>query len=605
MRHTVCAVITGTLMLQAIAAAETDSTPAPEEAEIRDALVGEQASPLIPELVTLNLAGILGRPQTAGVCEWARKAREQQDIPLTTYSLYREYQRTGAREPYETPYFDKRRLLTQETLAAWLDSDDSRIPRICDLIWNICEETTWVLPAHERGEGLFIDLFAAETGTELAHVDLLLNSRLPDEIRQWIRQEVTRRNIDPYLASGESYSWKSGRNNWTGVCAGSIGEQVLILEPDPGRQARALAMVLKQLNRFIDRAFETDGVCLEGIGYWNYGLYHYVAFAEMLRARTGGQIDLMAHPKLALIARYPFSVVLGPGLFASFSDSAPSASVTPYLAARLAERTGEMPLLALTGDCVSWRLVTTLRNLLWWDGKRAEFPAVSDMIFPVSGLARLTGTLGGQEAVLAAKAGHNDEPHNHNDVGSFILRVGGVIYLCDPGAGRYSREYFSAKRYENPFASSYGHSVPRIDSRMQSHGRSFSGVLAQDGEKGVRIDFTKAWDEVPLESAIRHIHFSSDAITLEDHFVFQTGSHTVEEALITWQPVTIEGHTARIESPEGRLIITSHDGAFAMVELTEACRDNGKSGTLRRLTVTEPAEKVGTFRFTMRFEPAH
>ena len=603
MRGIIILLTTAAWMVHRSMAADVSSLPAPEKAEIRDALMHGQAGPPIPELADLPLTDLLARPQTAGVLKWARKAAERTDIPATTYSLYREYQRTGAREPYQQPYYDKRTLLTQEALAAWLDQEDSRLPRICDLIWSICEETTWVLPAHERGKRT-IDLFAAETGTELAHVDLLLNSRLPDEIRERIREEVSRRILDPYLEAGETYSWKSGSDNWTGVCAGSIGEQFLLLEPDLDRQAQALAMVIRQLYRYLDRGFEGDGGCLEGLGYWNYGLYHYVAFAEMLRARTGGRIDLMAHPKLVLIARYPASVVLGPGLFASFSDSSPAASVMPYLAARLAERTGETTLPALAGDSVSWRLVTTLRNLLWWDGRNPPFPAITDVILPRSGFARLTATLGGQEAVLTAKAGHNDEPHNHNDVGSFILRVGGVIYLCDPGAGRYSRAYFSANRYDNLFASSYGHSVPRIDGRTQPHGRKYSGTPEQDGEKGLRIDFTRAWDVPALQSAVRRIRFGSDALTLEDHFVFHKGSHTVEEALMTWQTVTIEGCTARIESPEGRLVITSLNGDFAAEDLTDACRENAKSETLTRLTVTGSVEDEGRFQFNLHFEPS-
>jgi len=593
--------LAGTVFCQEVVRSDEVSPAVPDEAEIRNALIRGQSNPLLPELSALTIPDLLARPQSAALLQWAREARERTDIPQTTYSLYREYQRTGAREPYQQPYYEKRELMTREVLAAWLDGDDSRIPRVCDLIWSICEESTWVLPAHERGER-FIDLFAAETGAELAHAALLLGDRLPGEIRERIQREVTLRILDPYLEEGDQYSWASGRNNWTGVCAGSIGEQFLVLEPDPERQARALKTVIQQLYRYLDRAFEPDGVCLEGIGYWNYGLFHYVAFAEMLRARTGGHFDLLAHPKLAAIARYPFSVVMGPGLFASFSDSHPSASVMPYLAARLAERTGETSLLALAGDCASWRLVTTLRNLLWWDGKKTELPPITDMWFPASGIARLTGTLGGQEAVLAAKAGHNAEPHNHNDVGSFILRVGGLIYLCDPGSGRYSRDYFSAKRYENPLASSYGHSVPRIDGQLQAAGSRYAGTLRQDGEKVLQIDFTRAWDNDSLQSATRRIGFSAEGLTLEDHFVFREGAHSVEEALVTWQPVTIEDRTARIQSAEGQLIITSQDGAFAMEDLREACRENDISGTLSRLTVTRPVEKEGTFRFTLTFE---
>ncbi|HPO31220.1 MAG TPA: hypothetical protein PKX28_08255, partial [Candidatus Hydrogenedentes bacterium] len=133
-------------------------------------------------------------------------------------------------------------------------------------------------------------------------------------------------------------------------------------------------------------------------------------------------------------------------------------------------------------------------------------------------------------------------------------------------------------------------------------GSRYAGTLRQDGEKVLQIDFTRAWDNDSLQSATRRIGFSAEGLTLEDHFVFREGAHSVEEALVTWQPVTIEDRTARIQSAEGQLIITSQDGAFAMEDLREACRENDISGTLSRLTVTRPVEKEGTFRFTLTFE---
>ena len=83
------------------------------------------------------------------------------------------------------------------------------------------------------------------------------------------------------------------------------------------------------------------------------------------------------------------------------------------------------------------------------------------------GVAKLTGrTAGGAPVVLAAKAGHNAENHNQNDVGSFVLHVDGESLIREPGRGLYSRDYFSPRRYENVFANSFGHSVPRVGGQL-------------------------------------------------------------------------------------------------------------------------------------------
>ena len=51
---------------------------------------------------------------------------------------------------------------------------------------------------------------------------------------------------------------------------------------------------------------------------------------------------------------------------------------------------------------------------------------VGDAYSPLGGVARLTSrTLQGIRVVLAIKAGHNDENHNQNDIGSFIVHVDG------------------------------------------------------------------------------------------------------------------------------------------------------------------------------------
>ena len=192
-------------------------------------LEADQACALLPELEQAAPAQLAGTAVGTEILDWARKAAETTAIPETTYMLYRDFQRVGDRNSYQRPYYEKRTLLTREALAAWLGQDDSCIGRVCDLIWNICEETTWVLPAHERTEWT-IDLFSAETGAELAHVLLLLGGALPDEIHERVRSEIERRIFTPYMEFAREYWWDAGSNNWTGVCAGSVGETFLLLE---------------------------------------------------------------------------------------------------------------------------------------------------------------------------------------------------------------------------------------------------------------------------------------------------------------------------------------------------------------------------------------
>lgn len=581
------------------APADAEGNPAPGPSS----LANVDLTAYIPGFKEADIQALAAKPQGKALLEAARAAAQDTAIPETTYSLYRVFKESGERNSYQSPYYKKRRLLASEVFAVWLGGDTQRLSRVNDLIWSICEESNWVVPAHEKPEP-YIDLFAAETGATLAHIDRLLGDQLPAEIRERIRKEVKTRILDLYLDRGAKFGWSDGRNNWTGVCAGSVGETVLLLETDPERRARALTLVQEQLGRFLEKAFASDGASLEGVGYWNFGLSHYVIFAEMLRAYTSGAVDLLANPKLKAIAAYPTALFLGNDLYASFSDAHEHNEIKGFLAAKLAERTGVTELLGLAGHANDWIVGNMVCQLLWWDGETKVAPSLSDVVLPVSGLARLCGEMNGKAVVVAAKAGDNAEPHNHNDVGTFIVCVDGVVYLCDPGAGLYNRDYFSKKRYENVFANSYGHSVPRIGGKLQETGPVFRGTMTQGDGKSVRITLNEAYPEPALKEAARVLSLTPDAVNLEDTFRFDGAGKEVEEAFVTWQRVEADGPVARIITDKGVLELRTDAGTFTAEALDEACRANHHNDTLTRIAVVYPAVPNTTAHITMHFHPA-
>ncbi len=190
-------------------------------------------------------------------------------IPVLTYTLYRVFEHSGVRGPYEDPYFLKRARLTWAVFEL-LMGDESRRDIVHDLVWSICEETSWLLPAHEeQGPDVWdldtprartgplgahtmltrepdsIDLFAAETGAALAETVYLVGDKLAPEIRQRIRQEVERHIFKPYLAYARNHWWFKGALNWNGVCNGSIALAFLRLENDLETLTEALAMALE------------------------------------------------------------------------------------------------------------------------------------------------------------------------------------------------------------------------------------------------------------------------------------------------------------------------------------------------------------------------
>lgn len=607
----------------------------------------------LKQLLALNAAtedlaeAVRRSPATPIVLDVLRRAApDLANIPQTTYTLYREFEHIGERRNYERAYFAKRTMLTRAVFEMMLGDDRYR-DAVHDLLWNICEETSWVLPAHEEQgpdywdlkpsprqkpfgahtaltrEPDAIDLFAAETGASLAETVHLVGDRLAPEVVQRVRQEVERRIFKPYLAYGRKHWWYKGALNWNGVCNGSIALAFLRLERDPQTLAEAIEQALEGFEAYIATGFEADGGSIEGIGYWNYGLLYYVTVAELLRERTAGQLDLLAAPRLRDIARYPLAAALSPGRFLNFGDAEEATTLSPGIVQRLAERTGVADLRALANPpevprgrgVPTAKLAIVVRDAAWWDGETRPFPqaAQQDAHLPDSGVIRLVGrTADGRPVVLATKSGHNDGHHSHTDIATFIYHVDGESLICDPGRGKYSKDYFRLGRYKNVFCNSFGHSVPVIGGQLQAPGPEFGGSKQYHGtivacetspdEKLAVVDFHRAYDLPALARARRTLRLDprNGVVILQDEFAFAGNALPIEEAFVTWSAVEVDGPTARIRGQRAAATLTVEEPAgatFAVTRLEEECRANEREGILTRLAVALPA---GATRFRLR-----
>ncbi len=593
-----------------------------------------------------------------------REINTLDDIPRLTYTLYREFEHIGVRGNYENPYFLKRAKLTR-ALLEYIMGDAAMLDRIHDLAWSICEETRWVLPAHEeQGPGYWdldpprartaplgahtsltrepdsIDLFAAETGAALAETVYLIGDELAPEVRQRIRQEVARHIFKPYLAYARDHWWFKGALNWNGVCNGSIALAFLRLEQDLETLAQALLLVLEGFEAYIATGFEADGGSIEGVGYWNYGLMYYITVAELLREITGGELDLLAQPRLRDIAQYPVGMALvAPDRFINYGDAIEGQPLAMGVVNRLAERTGVHDLRALfapldhdrrLGYNPISKLPVTLRHAAWWDATQ-PLPTLQqqDSYWPESGVIKFVGqTTDGRQVILSTKSGHNDGHHSHTDIATFILNVGGESLIPDAGRGLYSKQYFRQQRYENIFNNSYSHNVPRFDGALQAAGPEFGGSQQfygaivehgeRDGHKFAVIDFHTAYDLLALMHARRTLDLdtATGVVDLRDEFEF-TDALEVEEAFVSWHTVSAEGNMARIEGAQNAVLLEVLEPAgvqFAVESLEDACRENKVmapkdekttsqghgTGVLTRLTATLPR---GATAFKMRITP--
>lgn len=440
-------------------------------------------------------------------------------IPQLAFSQFISFERTGLRQAYETPYFERRGRLLALALDMLLNGAKERsVEALENLAWEICGEYTWCLPAclpvgfeaattARVPPECQVDLFAAETAHALAELLNLVGDRLHPWIGYRIRSEIERRIFRPLFYEPSAFNWESRQDNWSAVCGGAVGMAALLLERDKERLAGMIGRILRSLTCFLE-SYGEDGGCPEGIGYWFYGFGYYVYFADMLAGYTDGALDLMAGDKVSAIAAFPAAFALSEGNALNYSDAGLITWHTGLLS-QLADRLGtpvpevkEVPPLNADG---SYRWAHVIRNLLWTDMTLLDRPLPEGGTF-LRDMEVAVDRRYADSKMLAfsAKGGHNGESHNHNDLGHFILHIGGENLLADPGAGLYTRDYFGPARYSLLHNSSEGHSVPLVDGRPQLAGKAYSAELlfCEWKEDGLQVSWElgKAYDNPNLSS---------------------------------------------------------------------------------------------------------
>lgn len=443
-------------------------------------------------------------------------------LPSLSFRLYRQFSETGERKAYEQAYFDRRGRLAAVAMLALDSARPDALQALEEMLWDVCGEYTWCLPAH-LGTGEVdqvngnIDLFAAETVHMLAEMVTVHADRLDHLVIERIRFEAERRIFAPLYRDQQKFHWQTADHNWSAVCGGCCGMAALLLSEDETTLRDSISHTVSCMNAFLS-GYGEDGGCAEGIGYWVYGFGYFTYYAEMLREYSEGELDLLTGSKIAAIAAFPLRVHLSGGTFVNYSDSAEQEEIPSGLLSLLASRVGlqvDLPLhIPLITDDPCHRWAHLVRNVMWSDPAVYGDEGVSEQvergfIFQNLGWMVAKGVLHSPSnqrssgaplhVAISVKGGHNDEPHNHNDLGQFIIHCGGENILCDPGAGLYTQAYFAPGRERLFHISSSGHNVPLIEGQEQSSGRQaqahvLEAKLAEGGcELNATMDLTSAY----------------------------------------------------------------------------------------------------------------
>ncbi|MBK7819975.1 MAG: heparinase II/III family protein [Tessaracoccus sp.] len=470
--------------------------------------------------------------------------------PLPLASTAARVHRDGDRAAHEALVFGRQRRLAHATVAAAATLEHRYVDAVADGVLQLCEQSSWCWPAHDdtfakRAHVLpdpddpYLDLGAGDVVAQLAWTDHLLGAQLDEAypgLRARVRRETRRRVFDPFVGRRD-WHWigeGSDVHNWNPWIHGNVlvgALRFLDGEGDAPFRDRVVDLAGYGLGLYL-AALPPDGAVDEGYHYWWNGACRALEAAEILRHATDGALDPLAtSPALRATVGFPHRMQLGDGWVLNLADgqARDSAEVAWAALHRAARRVGDDEAAAFAasrrrpGEPVAneWselgRLLLAATDPAWVGVEPAPPPLPAD-VWLESIQVRLVRPSAGSAAglTLAVKGGHNDEHHNHNDVGEVVVASDGVPVLVDAGRPTYTAETFGPNRYRLWMTQSAWHNVPLVRGTAQAVGRERRASTVEVLPDGLALDLHEAYDVRGLHSWRRTARLTDGVVTVRD-----------------------------------------------------------------------------------------
>jgi len=462
------------------------------------------------------------------------------DWPPLPATVLLQYARNGNRTNYQDISFERRRKLLQLVLAECAEGKGRFLDDIVNGVWAICEESYWGVPAHlnlqRAGNGLpdtsepTVDLFVAETFNLLAWTYYLIGEAFDDVsplVRPRIVSEIDQRGLQP-LEQRDDFWWmgytlerksSDGKvslrrvNNWNPWIVSNWLTALLLTESDDTRRATNFYKALVTVDHFID-PYPNDGGCDEGPGYWGRAGASLFDCLEVVLSATDGQVNVYDDPKVRNIGQYVYRAQVAGDYFLNFADASAIVSHSPSLIHRYGQRIQDADMMALgawfgrrdTGEAphlrdTIGRVLPALFTLKELEGVDPRTPLPRDVWLEDIEVMTARDKDGSSDRLyVAVKGGHNEESHNHNDIGNFVVFTDGNPIVVDAGVETYTAKTFGPDRYDIwTMVSPYHTLLPTIDGAEQLPGPEYcasdAAYRSDEASATVTLDIAKAYGE--------------------------------------------------------------------------------------------------------------
>lgn len=553
-------------------------------------------------------------------------------------SAYMEFERSGNRDVMQDPSNSNATAIRSLFLAEMAEGKGRFIPKLIDGLYYKCEMTSWALSAHltvqhskrtlpDHKEQV-IDLGSGNIAAMIAWIHYFLHDefdKVNPVISERIAYEIDWKILTPYLKENRFW-WmalnsKPGShsfvNNWNPWCNSSVIQCFLLMEKNPERMLKAIHKSTLSVDQFINYV-KSDGACEEGPAYWGHAagkLYDYLA---LLNKATNGKVSIFDKPIVKNMGEYISRSYVADNWVVNFADASAKENLDYPMIYRYGKDTKSTELMQLASYLKQqdnrkskasndlFRTFETLATTTEIDSEKPVHQNPPYSWYPETEFCYVVN----DRCFFAAKGGHNNESHNHNDVGTFSLYLNNYPVFIDAGVGTYTRQTFSGERYSIWTMQSDYHNVPKINGHSQKHGGSYKAKQTRfDPSKNCfSLDIAQAYPkEAGIRQWIRSYTVGKDQLAIEDSFKLENPTTANQIKFLTWGDidqsqegvlaVTVNGNKAELvyDNKQFEPTVTTID-----IDDPRLARVWGKQ--LRQITLTaKSTASAGNYRFAIKY----
>lgn len=513
---------------------------------------------------------------------------------VVTASDYLEYERSGSRVAMENPFGSNNTALSKLVFAELAEGKGRFMNQIINGIWQTCDMSSWVLSAHLSAQKSkrslpdyreqIIDLTSGDVGSFLSWTWYFLHDafdKINPVIAARLRTTIQQRILDPYMQRSDywwqAFNYKPGVlvNNWNPWCNSNVLICFLLLEEDKDKLAAAVHRTMQSVDHFINYV-QADGACEEGPSYWGHAAGKLYDYLQILSNASKGKLSIFQEPMIKNMGEYIARSYVGNGWVVNFADASAKGGGDAGVVYRYGKAVNSTDMQKFAAYLVqaangkteinSGRdFFRTIENIASYKELLAASPALPVATYSWYPQTQFCYMKNNSGFFFAAKAGFNNESHNHNDVGTFSLYVDALPVFIDVGVGTYTRQTFSSERYSIWTMQSNYHNLPMVNGQPQQFGSQYkaSDVLFDAKKNLFTVNMAGAYaNDAAVKKWVRSYTLSSNRLTIDDVFELTETKAANQLNFITWaKPLLTKPGVVELEK-EGKSVLLQYDASM-------------------------------------------